>query len=182
MPSGLRPLCPICTPTARLCTPPRPTYPLRPRHPQCPPYPPHLCSSSSVLAAPLPPRTWPSASRRSQTSSGTLWRPSARQHVTYGCSLGHIGLQPGAPEARGAGVRPKRRGSQEQQPMRPLTAPEAHSPTPGCPLGPRGERPRRVAAEETLLFGVRSGAYPTSLDNLDLQVRASAWWWWSMAC
>ena len=57
------------------CTPlhaTAPTYPLRPRHPQCPPYPPHLCCSSSVLAAPPPLRTWPSASRRSQTSSGTL--------------------------------------------------------------------------------------------------------------
>ena len=50
--------------------------------------------------------------------------------------------------------------------MRPLTAPEAHSPTPGCPLGPRGEHPRRVAAEETLLSGVRSSACAASLNSL----------------
>ena len=58
-----------------LCTPPRPTYPLRPMHLRCPSCLAHLRCSSSALAAPPPPRTWPSASRRSQTSSGRLSRP-----------------------------------------------------------------------------------------------------------
>ena len=58
-----------------LFTPPRPTYPLRPMHLRCPSCLVHLRCSTSALAAPPPPRTWPSASRRSQTSSGRLSRP-----------------------------------------------------------------------------------------------------------
>ena len=167
----------------------------------------HLRPVASALAAPLPPRTLPSASRRLQTSSGTLSRPWAPQHAkygysldAYGCSMGCIGLQPGAAEALcaivGSTIWPRLAAALCGHP--PLQKPFARSGRPArpvsreSPLGLEGRGGLRqrwcpgvalwcpaqkalwCPAQKALWCPAQKASIPPCGSN---QVRAGAWSW-----